>query len=578
MIEFKGIRYKNILSVGNNWVSIKFTNGLSSLIVGKNGVGKSTMIEALTFALYGKAFRKASKAELVNSVNGKGLICEIYFVNNGNQYVIKRGIKPDFCELYINGVLKKQDASVRDYQTYIETQVLQLLDEKTFRQIVVLGSTSYTPFMLLAAKQKRIVVEDLLDIGIYSDMADIAKTDLTEVSNEYRDISNAISLEESKLKLLNDRRLDNKKDYKSLIEQSKATIADNNKKLKILQDKISDIENKISNIIVNDSNLAVLNSEIDDKNISYVKLDHDIKADKKTFKFYHDNTVCPTCSQDIDKKFKDKLLTKVESDIEIKSHDLLQQRGDIEQLTIERDAIALKLNEIKELHNEKQDIYNQTSNITSLNMSLNNNIESLTNKSAESSDSLKGELSKVSEDIAKLKAQLSDASKQGQRLKYIIALLKDNGIRAEIIKTYVPIINQLIRKYLDIMEFYADFKFDENFKETIKFRGRDIYSYGMFSEGEKLRIDLAILFAWRELAKIKNSASTNLIIFDEIGDSSLDNEGFDSFMKVISSEREKQCTFIISHKPEGIENRVNTVYEFDKVKSFTVLKGIINNN
>lgn len=568
-LNFQRIRYKNILAVGNNWIDISFDNGSKNLIIGKNGSGKSTMIEALYFALYGKAFRPSTLGKLVNSINRKHMVCELYFEVANIKYTIKRGIAPNFCELYINGALKDQDSSVKDYQKYIETHILQM-NEKTFRQVVVLGSTSYIPFMQLAISKKRIVIEDLLDIGIFGTMSIISKKMIAEAKREYTDIFNKISVLAAKIEVLAKQIAIYNNDNNEMINKYHLAIQTSKNTIAHYDDNILDINNQIKQYtILNSSDLISYNVKLSDLSDKINKATYQREESHKTIKFFENNNNCPSCEQPISDNLSRSKIIDLDNSVELLNIDL-------SELILRLKEIEEKVAENQKNSNNVNDLVNFKENIlTTKNAELDrisvitNHINSLENRATNNSDQ---ELENLTKSSANLKVELNDMKVYGKQLTYLDNILKDTGVKGQIIKTYIPIINQLIRKYLDIMNFSVDFQFDELFNETIKSRGRDEFSYGMFSEGEKLRIDLAILFTWRELAKLKNSASTNLIIFDEIGDSSLDSEGFDMFMSVLENDAADQCCFIISHKPEGIESKVDMIYEFEKSNDFTILK------
>lgn len=573
MIKFRGLRYKNLLAVGNQWITIPFADGEKNLFMGPNGSGKSTMIEALFLVLYGKAFRKALKGELVNTINEKNLVVEIWFDIGTNKYRIRRGITPDFCELYINDKLKKRESTVRDYQTFIEKQILKM-DEKTFRQIVVLGSSSYVPFMKLNAGNRRVVVEDLLDIGIFSFMLQVVKSKSSEIRADILTIENNMNILVSKIDIFTKQKLMSEGGAQVAIadyETSKANLQTEVDtfmgEIKRLLDKRSDFEFKEHEIIEADE--ARLQHDRDEMLLEHIIQEHEGNLD-----YFADdgNLDCPTCSQEFDNKIRKAVLTGLRKTIKSSKLDLknlVDNRGQYTDLIQRLNDHRVKLEKIDEMTAERKThivrLQDQMTNIDEA-------IQQIMDTANDSEFEIEKDLDEATKDLKTVKKDLRTLNIKLKRLDYIATMLRDGGIKTKIINTYLPVINKLVRKYLDIMEFSADFRFDDTFKETIKVRGRDEFSYGMFSEGEKLRVDLAILFTWRELSRMKNSAACNLIIFDEIGDSSLDKDGFDAFMKVLNADRENQCAFIISHKPDGILGQVNNVYSFEKQQNFTILK------
>lgn len=573
MIKFRGLRYKNVLAVGNQWITIPFTDGEKNLFMGPNGSGKSTLIEALFLVLYGKSFRKVTKGELVNTINGKDLVAEIWFDIGTNQYQIRRGIQPDFCELYINGVKKDRDASIRDYQLYIEKQILKM-DEKTFRQIVVLGSSSYIPFMKLQAGHRRIVVEDLLDIGIFSFMLQVVKSMVTGINTDMIKVENDMNILISKIDILTKQKLLSEGGAATAIEDYKKIQAGLKQSVTGYMNDLEKIKSKRSDYEFTHKDVAKAQEELnksitEENNLRFVAHTHE--GELHYFK-NPDNMDCPTCAQDVTpdiKKTKATELNKKVKATKANISEIITERKLHTDLLTRLEGNASRLAKIDAFTEARRAeiirLRDQYKNIET-------SIKQIEDNAGKNQGELNTDLADASKDLRKVKKNIREMGTEIRRLEYISDMLKDGGIKTKIINTYLPIINKLVRKYLDIMNFSADFRFDDKFKETIKVRGRDEFSYGMFSEGEKLRVDLAILFTFRELSRMKNSAACNLIIFDEIGDSSLDADGFDAFMKVLNTDRDNQCAFIISHKPDGILSQVNNVYKFEKEQNFTVLK------
>ena len=567
MIFFKTLRYKNFLSTGNTFTEIGLSKNQTTLIVGENGAGKSTILDALSFAMYNKPFRKINKPQLMNSINKKDLVVELEFDVGSNKYKIIRGLKPNIFEVYQNNNMISQDADNRDYQEILERQILKL-NHKSFCQVVVLGSASFVPFMQLPAASRREVIEDLLDIQIFSTMNSLLKEKISTNSTKIMDVEYQYDLTSEKIAMQhqyivamqknNDEQVDKLKvelkQYMERIESEKSTITSLDGQIGALNEQINDQDqvNKKS------KKLQVLETQLNDK---LAKLKGEIE-------FFNLHDSCPTCKQDIDDGFKCETVATKESQIQ-------ETSGGVEQLK----------QEIQNIQDRIQTIANISSQITSF------NIEKITHTNTISG--LLAQCKKAAKDIEELQKKTEDfvlnddkmkeleqtigalAEQKGELLRdkdaFAVAaiVLKDNGIKARIIKQYIPVINKLINKYLAAMDFFVNFELDENFNETIKSRFRDEFSYASFSEGEKMRINLAILFTWRAVAKLRNSASTNLLIMDEVLDGSLDSNGTDEFLKIINTLTQDTNTFIISHKVDQLVDKFSNVLKFEKHKNFS---------
>lgn len=581
MIVFEKIRYKNFLSVGNKFLEFSFTNGKKTLIVGKNGSGKTLIADALCFALYGKAFRKIRKDQLINSINQKDCVVELDFSIGTNEYKIIRSIKPNSVELYINGKLKDQDASVHDYQEYIEKNVIGMT-EKTFRQIVVLGSSAYVPFMSLPAWHRRIIVEDILSVEIFSKMYDVLKRRMSMVKETLSDL-------EGQSKLINNSIQLTQESIKKFSTSNEDLIQTNDTKIFSIQNEISEIEKMIISQSEKVSEFGSVIQQIQDKikasnqkKTKVFEFETKFKNSLSTLKnendFYSKNDVCHTCHQPLEADFKNSKIFANEQKIEEFKSAIDASQKKIKELQNEIDSanesiskMKEQANSIKEMVNEKKALEKQLHQLNDMNIKLKATSKTETVE-------LKRKVKDYNSQLADVKGKIDEINKSVSELSYIAELLKDDGIKSKIVKTYLTVINKLIKKYLDIMNFNIDFKFNEHFEETILARYRDNFSYENFSEGEKLRIDLCLLFTWRELARIKNSASVNLIVLDEIGDSTLDSFGFESFMDILNENIEKQCVIIISHKPDNIATKVDEVIEYHKNGNFTEIKSITKNN
>jgi DNA repair exonuclease SbcCD ATPase subunit len=572
MIVFKTIKYKNFLAAGNNEIIIDFDAAPTTLIIGKNGVGKSQLIDSLSFVLFNKAHRKLNRPQLINSINNKNCLVTVEFEIGPNQYKVVRGMKPNVFEIWVNGSLINQDSHSRDYQAILETNILKF-NHKSFHQVVVLGAGNYIPFMMLPTWHRRSVIEDLLDIGIFTKMNVALKESSAKQKEALKDIEHHINLLTEKIKL----QTKHLNELQSIGERNTGKI----------RKEITELESDIDRInLLNDGhkqaydasynklkkNLAAATKELE----KLTSFEHGIKFNINKIvteaKFYEENTECPTCSQAICEHTRSKKIA------DCKSRATKLNEGYTELNT----SLTDKKNLVKTLQNE----LNELTKIPTLIQSNNNIIESHNARIHFLNDQVKAHLD--SKELNKAKADLEktrDAKLTMSELRLtqieertysevIAELLKDTGIKTKIIKQYLPVMNKLINSYLQTLDFFVSFHLDENFDETIKSRHRDDFSYASFSEGERARINLALLFAWRHIAHVKNSASTNLLILDEVMDSSLDSEGIDSLMQILSTLDPSTRTFIISHKQEFTDNKFDRCLVFDKVKNFSTYKSM----
>jgi DNA repair exonuclease SbcCD ATPase subunit len=569
MIDFEVIRWKNLLSTGNVFTEIKLNEHQNALIVGDNGAGKSTILDALCFVLFGKPFRKINKPLLINSVNEKGCEVQIEFKTNGKNYKIIRGIKPNLFEIYCDGTLINQDSASKDYQEHLEKFILKM-NYKSFTQIVILGSASFVPFMQLSPADRRAVIEDLLDIQIFSVMNVIVKQ---------RMVANKQALDINRVSLAA------KEEKKTYVEKTIASLKQNNEEKKsdwmaqlqlhneTLSNKkevIADLEKERENVLNKASNTQTLK----DKHTKLVALSSKIETNRKRVvkdvSFYCDNDTCPTCRQSIDANFK---ATEVQiNEKKIKEYEtgivqINEQISSTLKMISEMDALINKSNNIR------NDITSHKTHVTSIISKINeieDELEQLEHADKLLSDN-QTELKNSVSDIEKLTLEKQELLNERQFIETAINLLKDGGIKTKIIKQYLPVINKMINKYLAKMGFFVNFNINEQFEETIKSRYRDEFSYQNFSEGEKTRIDLALLFTWRSIAKMRNSVNTNLLILDEVLDGSLDNNGTDEFLKIMWDMLGDTNTFVISHKTDTMLDKFQKVYRFIKVKNFSRL-------
>lgn len=566
MILFRKIRWMNFLSTGNVFTEIQLDKTQTTLIVGENGAGKSTLLDALSFVLYGKPFRKINKPQLLNSINKKDLVVEVEFNIGPSSFKIVRGIKPAVFEVYKDEHLLNQDADQRDYQDVLEKQILKL-NHKSFCQVVVLGSASFIPFMQLAAQARREVIEDLLDIQIFSTMNSLLKQKITNNNTSLLVIDKDVELTSEKIKMT---QMHNEAMQKNIDEQLDKLRSE----LRSITDRI---EQERESAELYDEKIASLTQQIQDKDKLEKKQHNFMSAESvlhakverinAEIKFLQNHDDCPTCKQGIEQTFKsneisNKLLTCSET-----------EKG-LAALIEEKIKINDRLSEIASINSKITDL--SIKRITHLNTSkalftqgkkIANDIEELQKNSSEyHTISALDDLEKMLQEQIDLK---SEHLKDKDAYSAAAIILKDTGIKARIIKQYVPIINKLISKYLAALDFFVMFELDENFNETIKSRFRDDFSYASFSEGEKMRINLAILFTWRAVAKLRNSASTNLLIMDEVLDGSLDSNGTDEFLKILNNLTLDTNTFIISHKIDQMYDKFSSVIKFEKHKNFS---------
>ena len=569
MIKFTKLRYKNFLSSGNAFTAIDFDAAPTTLVIGHNGSGKSTMLDALSFGLFGKPHRKISKPQLVNSINQKGTEVEVEFSIGKAQYKIVRGIKPNIFEIWVDGNMVNQDSHAKEYQAMLEKNILKL-SHKSFHQIVVLGSSSFVPFMQMAGGARREVIEDLLDINIFSKMNSLLK----EKSSILKDAisSNSHSIELVKTKINAQKKY--LRDLSAVNEQHKATKEE---EIQTLFDEIHSLEAQNTGLNVNLDTDAICTSLDKLKPQRTQLMDYQaqfktqIKSVVKEAKFFDENEHCPTCDQGIDSDLRDS--KKEGANARAKELSTAMTKA-TEQLT----SFDNEINGLEVQLKEQQSTINTIQSNTQLITRLTRNIDRIRQDISEM-EGTTGDLQGANAELNKLNefsiAKNEEKFTLGEQYSYnqvASELLRDTGIKTKIIKQYVPVINQLTNQYLQILDFFVHFDLDENFSETIRSRHRDNFSYDSFSEGEKQRIDLSLLFTWRQIAKMKNSVATNLLILDETFDSSLDDDGVDNLMKILYSLGEETNVFVISHKAELEDAQFQRRLEFVKDKNFSKLK------
>ena len=566
MIIFEKIRFKNFLSYGNTWTEIELNKAQDTLIVGDNGAGKSTFLDALSYALYMKPFRKVNNPQLVNSINKKHLAVEVEFRVGSNTYKVCRGHAPRYFEVHQNGQMLNQDSHTKDYQKILEQNILKM-NYKSFTQIVVLGSRNFVPFMQLSTSDRRSVIEDLLDIQIFSTMATLLKDKVSENKNGLQKMDYDINLIEEKI-IMEQQYLEQMKEDKGA-ERTKLenTVQSKLIDLEHLQSAVESLEAQVKQLLSGINDVEKLQSRSDKYRQlkSAIKTKLDSIAKKKTFFLEHEH--CPTCEQDIDDSIKETEIKKAEEVHETTTSGLAELESQLEDITTTLISYRGIQGEISELQTDINTNLNKQAGISSFVQEVRTHINELDDKTtvAVTDD----DTATLEQDLEAGKQTRADARQKQVVLNTATTLLRDTGIKARIIKQYVPVMNKLINKYLAAMEFFVDFNLDEDFKETIRSRHRDDFGYASFSEGEKMRIDLALLFTWRAIAKLKNSASTNLLIMDEVFDSSLDASGTDEFLKIIKELTSDTNIIIISHKTDQLLDKFTNILRFEKHKNFS---------
>jgi len=566
MITFKKIKWKNFLSTGNNWTEIDFLENNTNLIIGTNGSGKSTMLDALTFVLFNKPFRKINKSQLVNTTNERECVVEIEFNVNSREYLVRRGIKPNIFDIEVNGNPLHREADDRVNQKTLESSILKV-NYKSFTQIVILGSSTFVPFMQLSTTVRREVIEDLLDIRIFSAMNSLIKEKVRIEKEQIRSL-------DLKKETLGDKITMQKDFIKEMEDQGKNNIEATKGKIKVLTIEVDThlehnqlLESNVEDIIKDQEDVTGAGEKLSKLNNLKGKISQKVASITKEHKFFTQNTVCPTCTQDIEEEFR---VNRI-ADVQDKAKDLKKGFKELEEtikLEQDRERQFNKLSkEITKLNNGISQNNTRISGCQRQIRDLESEIQRFTDQLANRNT----EHEKLKEFKANLKNTLEKLSKIKEEIvhyDFAYSLLKDDGVKTKIIKKYLPFINQQVNRYLQLMDFYINFTLDEEFSETVKSPIHEDFSYSSFSEGEKMRIDLALLFTWREVARVKNSVNTNLLILDEIFDSSLDGFGTDEFLKIIRFVVKDANVFVISHKSD-LHDKFHSVIRFDKVKGFS---------
>ena len=568
MLIFQKLRYKNFLSSGDTFTEINFLANNTNLIIGSNGAGKSTILDALTFVLFNKPFRKINKPQLVNSVNEKNCLVEIEFSSNNRQYLVRRGIKPNVFDIELDGKLLDKRGDDRDNQQLLEESILKV-NYKSFTQIVILGSSTFVPFMQLTAANRREVIEDLLDIRVFSSMNNIVKDRVREIRDELK----LLELQKSNLKDKGEMLAKFIEDITKRGEDNISSKRDEIKKCMFDQQELQESNIKLL------TEIEELNKEMEGLHDASVKLkklgplrgkiQQKMSTVSKNHKFFLDNETCPTCTQSIDSDLRDSKTNELSTEIAklTEGFDALEKTIDAE----EKREIAFSdlskhlLSCNRQVSDNNTNHSNFQKTISSLETDINKIRDSIDNQD-ETKEQLKGTATKLSG----VKGKITELNVEMEKHKFVANLLKDGGVKSNIIKKYIPLINKHVNKYLQMMEFYINFNLDEEFNETVVSPIHERFSYSSFSEGEKMRIDLALLFTWREVARVRNSVNTNLLIMDEVFDSSLDGFGTEEFLKIIRYVVKDANVFIISHKTE-LHERFDSVLRFEKERGFSKL-------
>ena len=565
MIIFTKVRWKNFLSTGNTFTEIFLDKNPSTLIIGENGAGKSTILDALCFVLFNKPFRNISKSQLVNSVNGNGTIVEVEFNVNNKDVKVVRGIKPNKFEVWIGDTMINQDANARDYQKHLEQQILGL-NYRSFTQVVILGSSTFVPFMQLSTKARREVVEDILDIKIFSLMNFLLKNKNKSLLEDIRDVQYNYDLTKEKVNLQEKFIEEVVNNKSSLIAESQQKLWDNKSTIDFRRDDVKALEIDNENLSFDAEERLKVEQKLKKLTQTEAALQNRKSEHDRQIQFFQNNDECPSCEQPITESTKQ---TQIESRT-TKIREIENGIADLQRMESEEhdrlQSILTDLETIRKNDVEKAKILSSIAELEKFNTKLEKDIEAYKGGSVSEEDKIK---------LAELKGKIQSIEEQKSKLnedKFYIDvarnLLQDSGIKTKIVKQYLPIMNKLVNTYLSSMDFFVNFNIDENFNETIKSRFRDEFSYASFSEGEKMRIDLALLFTWRAIAKMKNSTNTNLLILDEIFDSSLDNAGTDDFLKILNNF-DKQNVFVISHKQDMLFDKFRNIIQFKKEQNFS---------
>lgn len=565
MIVFEKIKWKNLLSTGNVFTEMSLNTHKSTMICGENAAGKSSFLDALSFALFGKPFRKINKPQLINSITQKNLVVEVEFDISGARYKVVRGLKPAVFEVYKNGVLLNQSAEMKDYQEILEKQILKV-NHKSFCQVVILGAATFQQFMQLTTGQRREIIEDLLDLQIFTTMNSLLK-DKVQINNEsVLEASNKKKLLSDKIELIQDHLSELHTNNEKIKEEKKSIITETKAQVILITSEIDTIEKEKAEFFSKIEEEPVLLSK-HKKLLDYKsKIEANLAVLTKDVSFFHKYDNCPTCKQQIEENFRKDTVSSKQAEIDKLNNGLVKLKEETNKLEEKLSEIAKIKSKITDL---RMEIHLKQTKINSLNQYISSLEKEILSIETQFSNKSENKIPELEQELKETEVIYYDLVEEKNVLSVASTLLKDSGIKSKIVKQYIPIINKLINKYLSSMEFMCQFELDEQFNETIKSRYRDEFSYSSFSEGEKTRIDLAILFTWRAIAKMRNSINTNLLIMDEILDSSLDSNGIEEFLKIINNLTLDTNTFIISHKSDQLYDKFDKVIRFEKHKSFS---------
>src|SRR5210317_862643 len=569
MILFKKIKWKNFLSTGNTPVEIDLRKSQLTLMIGANGSGKSTMLDALCFALFNRPFRQIKKEQIVNTINNGDTVIELEFQVGTKMYKIIRGIKPTIFEIYCDGVLQNQDASSIDYQNVLEDQILRL-NYRAFKQIAVLGSSSYQPFMQMRPRHRRDVVEEILDIRVLTHMDILTRNQQTDLGKQIVEARHQCDLIESKHELQTKHYNDLKNRSTGDIDIKKQKLQENKDATESYLRKVERLEEEYKQLESSTSERPQYETKLKQLEKLETKIEQNLETHKKSLDFFEQNDNCPVCTQKIEEQFRDEKIEKERAKVVTLNQgmkDLVSELSKVENKITEFNGISEKIYENKIQMSKVESSLKELKRFTD---TLHNEILLLEGKDEDDKDIVMN-LVRLKDQLEETKVELDKITEEKKYLDVVREILSDRGAKAKIIKKYLPIMNSLINQYLQSMDFFVSFHLDEEFKETVKSRHRDTFDYNNFSEGEKMRIDLALVFTWRAIAKMKNSANTNLMVLDEIFDSSLDGQGTDDFFKIVR-KMEKENIFIISHKGDILFDKFTNIIKFEKEHNFTKLQ------
>jgi DNA repair exonuclease SbcCD ATPase subunit len=561
------------LSTGENFTEINFLDNKTTLVVGQNGAGKSTMLDALSYALFGKPHRNILKNQLVNSINKRGTLIDVTFDIGSNSYRIMRGIKPTKFEIWKNDQMINQDSNARDYQKILEQNILKL-NHKSFHQIVVLGSTSFVPFMQLKPSHRREIIEDLLDIGIFSKMNMLVKEKISGLKDKIKENGHKLNIISTKI--------ESQRKYLRDITQINEDLKESkNSSIEKLRNEITDLHNEnesLSSVVDETEPLTLEKTKSVDEKISKIneystQFKTEMRAVVKNAKFYEENENCPSCEQEISAEMKEEQMNKAKDRAKELQKGIDDATKEFENLREEQSKLLAQMEEIRA---HQRTMHSNNYSITRLQQSISELQKELEDMNTDNNDLSKAN-NELNDFMQEKEEYVTEKMKLNDEMQYnsvIVELLRDTGIKTKIIKQYLPVMNQLINQYLQILDFFVSFNIDENFDETIQSRHRDEFTYDSFSEGEKQRIDLALLFTWRMIAKMKNSVATNLLLLDETFDSSLDGDGVENLMKILNSLDDNTNVFVISHKGELLDGKFSHKLEFIKEKNFSKIRKV----